>query len=199
MFSSIESLALITLVITIYRFKLKDCFWPAMLVTLVMSIQSLLLREEALANLVPFVNVFLITLLLVTILEVPIQWAFFVSLGGYVASVLLQGLIVEVSFGIFSLKEIKHDPPRGYIFQSVYAACAYLLSKFLYSRGIGFSFNFNKKRFKWERAIVVSTIIVSFCLFGITLYAQEVLLDLAVLSVALTFFLYISVRKEVNR
>ncbi|AJY73675.1 hypothetical protein [Paenibacillus beijingensis] len=197
LFSTLEGIALISVVLCIYRFRLSECFWQIMFTVLIMDLQSFLLREElSLSNFVPIVNVFLISLLLTVILRVPIQWSFFVSVVGYIGYVLLQVAIVGLSFGWLSISEVQHNHIRGYILQAVTALIAYLLSRFLYSRGLGFSFDFDDKRLKWEQAIIYVSIPVVLIAFGLMLYEKEVFLDFLVLTAAMAFFLYYSIRKE---
>lgn len=199
-FSTVEGVALISLVLCLYRFKLSECFWPTMFVVLIMDLQSFILREElSLSNFVPLINAFLIALLLTTVLRVPIHWGFFVSLGGYIGYIIIQALVVELSFGLLSIERAHDNLIIGYFIQTISALIAFYLSHFLYARGIGFSFDFEKQRLRWEKQIVIAIIFLSFFLFGFILYKKEVLLDLLVLSVALSFFLFFSFRKEMIR
>jgi len=199
LFSSLESLALVIVVLTMFRFKLSECWGHAVFVVLIMALQSFFFRVESLDNLVPFVNSIIIALLLTSVLSVPIQWGLFAAIGGYMTSVILQAIIIQISFGAFALETIKDSPWRGYLLQFIFSAIAIWLSKYLYSRGIGFSFDFEKKRFKWERAIVISLIVITLAVFGIILYIQNVLVVLVVMSIAMAFFLTLMVKKEVGK
>ncbi|MFC5649874.1 hypothetical protein ACFPYJ_12215 [Paenibacillus solisilvae] len=199
-FSMFDCLALIIVVLTIYRFRLRDCLWPALLVAGVMSLQSFFLREELsnLSDLVPFLNALILALLLTIFLEVPFHWSLIGSFVGYFLYILLQAGISELSFGFLSVQELHSDPVKGYMFQIIVSVIAFLICKFLFSRGIGLATNF-KKRLKGEPIIVGIAIILATCLFGIMLIKHEVLLDLVLVSVAMVFFLVILIKKEVSK
>lgn len=199
-FSMFDMLALIVVVLTLYRFRLKDCVWPSIFVAGIMSLQSFMLREElALADLVPFIHALLIALLLTVILQVPFHWSVLGTFGGYFLYILLQASVAELSGTLFglSIEDIKDSPSKGYAFQIIVAMIAYFACKFLYSRGIGFATNF-KKRFKYESVIVAAAIVSATLLFGVLLLKQEVLLDLIVVAVAMVFFLIILIKKELS-
>jgi len=199
LFSIIDGLALIVIVLTLYRFKLTDAVWPVLFVALIMSLQSFLLREELdLTNLVPFINTLLIALLLTAVLQIPFHWSVMGVLGGYFIYITLQYVVVEASFGFFTTENLKGNHVRGYIFQIVISTIAYLASKFLYSRGIGIATDF-KKRIKGEKAIVTFAITLAILLFGFVLVKKDIILDLILVAGAMGFFLYILIKKEVAK
>lgn len=195
-FSIIESVCLMALVMSIYRFKLSECPWHVVFTAVIMSLQSYYLREElSLSFLAPILCVVLVTLLLTIILKVPIQWALFVTAVGYFGYVLIQLLIIVLTFGI---NEVSDHPYKGYIVQALSSLVAYLLSRFLYNRGYGFSFEFEKKRLKYERGIINYLIPMLVLVLGYFLYEKDLLVIFFLLVVALIFFLYFSIMKERN-
>lgn len=200
LFSSVESLALIILVLAIYRFRLNECRRVAIFTSIVMALQSYLLRETLpLTDLVPFINAILISLLLTTVLLVPIHWSMFVALCGYVSFVVLQALLIEISFGWLEIEQLRVYPYKGYLLQLVTASLAILLARALYSRGYGFAFDFEAKRLKWEKGIVITMILATLGSFVFVFKANAAIIHLAVLSLAMAVFLYFSFKREATR
>ncbi|MFS0727962.1 hypothetical protein [Paenibacillus sp. 1P07SE] len=196
-FSSLESVAVISIALVLFRYRLREVYKPAILIAMLMAVQSLLLRSEyELASFVPLINAILLALLLTTFLKIPIHWSGFVALGGYIAVVLMQAVIVELSFGWLSVAEVQSNPNKGYLLQSLTALITFLLSRYLYSRGLGFSFEFDQKRLKWEKAIILTIIFGTLMLSGLILYKRDALIDIIALTVAMGVFLYFSVRRE---
>jgi hypothetical protein len=194
-FSMIESFAITAVMLSIFRFKIADYLWAALLINLIMSLQSFVLREElSAAAIVPIINIVLLTFFAMIVVRVPMLWAVIMSFFGSVIVILMQVLIVAVSGQPVSWFQAEAD--RGYFLQTttgvVMIATAYALYKF----GIGFSFHFDNLRFKWERVIIYSLIGVMMIAFGVLASQREVYIDILFLLLALIFFTYYTFRKE---
>ncbi|ASS64702.1 hypothetical protein [Paenibacillus sp. RUD330] len=196
-FGSIEGFALIALVLALYRFKISESYWPVGITVFLMTLQSFLLREELqIAVLVPIVNAIFISLMLTIFLKVPAHWALFVSLAGYVGYIIFQIVISTASFGVFSQAAVEESLFKGYLLQLLTAAPVYYISRYLYSRGLGFSFDFDEKRLKHEGTVIVISVIIVLVSFGFVLYSRDRFLMLVVLLAAMAFFLYYSIIRE---
>lgn len=198
-FSIFEAICLMALIMSIYRFSLKECPWHVVLAATITSLQSYFLREElSLSALAPLLYVVIITLLLNLILSVPLHWSLFVTAVGYFGYAMIQLLVIVLSFGWLSLTETTDHHYKGYIVQLLSGLIAYLLARFLYSRGIGFSFDFKSKRIQFERFITYYLIPAIVLVFGYFLYQRDLLIIFFLLAIAIGYFIYFSIMKERN-
>ncbi|WP_311082597.1 hypothetical protein [Paenibacillus polymyxa] len=78
----------------------------------------------------------------------------------------------------------------------VSAAVGLLISLMLYRKGIGFSPNFKKLKFKEEYGIVITLIILSLISTSIVLYYNEVWLNMIFFALVSGFFIYYAIGKE---
>ncbi|KKC49555.1 hypothetical protein VE23_24985 [Paenibacillus sp. D9] len=196
-FSTIEGVCLVALIMSIYRFALKDCPWQIFFTAIIMSLQSYFLREElSLSFLAPMLYVLLIMLLLNLVLLVPIHWSLFVATVGYFGYALIQLLVMILSFGWISVDEISEHIYKGYILQLISSVIAFGLARFLYNRGLGFSFDFESKRLKSERIITHFLIPILVIAFGYFLYQKDLIIIFLLLAIAIGFLLRYSIMKE---
>lgn len=80
---------------------------------LLMDLQSFYLREDLQTPaFVPLINILLFTLLLATVMKIPLVWSGIISVTGYFLYVLLQVLIVQLSFGVLAVSELQLHPER---------------------------------------------------------------------------------------
>ncbi|MEK0313755.1 hypothetical protein [Cohnella sp. 56] len=199
-FSMIEVFGALTIILALFRYKVVHYLVPAIAVDFVMALQSYTLREElTLSYLSPAINLLLITVFVWLIVRVPLLWSFVVSLLGYIVSVLMQALIIVLSFGYLSPAAAQVMPVRGYILQSITGVVLFVIAQYLYKRGLGLSFRFDPLRHKWERVMVIGFIVVMVVAFSVMLYYREVYFDLLLLLVSLLFFAYYLINKEMQR
>lgn len=194
-FSLIEGLGLFVLMLSIYRLKVTDHLWPALVMILIMSIQSLVMRFEfELAYIVPVINIVLFTFLLAAVWKVSIVWSVIVSITGYLAFGLIQTLMVVSIFG--SAEVVKSSDVNGYILQLITGFITTLLGCLLYKLGFGFTFDFERLRLKFEHFIVVGSIIVFFIIFALVMYENELWINFIFTTCGIALLLYYAVRKE---
>ncbi|AZK47291.1 hypothetical protein [Paenibacillus lentus] len=194
-FSTIEGLGIFALMMTIFKINPLHYIWQALFVVLLMSLQSYLLRSElSLYYLVPITNIMLFIFLVATVVKEPLVGAAIITLIGYTAFSLLQTIIVKVVFD--SIIEPQAILVYGYALQTSSAIAIGLVAWLLYRLGIGFTWSFEKVRFKREDLIVSSTIFVVLIFFTILLYRNEIWSNILFFSITLSYFLYYAVRKE---
>ncbi|MCC3374908.1 hypothetical protein [Cohnella sp. REN36] len=199
LFSCIETIALTSITLTLFRFKFMDYFWQALLINVVMNIQSYFLREQfTLSELVPVINVILLSIFIFAVARVPIIWTFIMSLFGYVFTVVIQSVIVFISGSVAYVTATDLHPIKGHVIQAATGLIVLALSYILYKFGIGFAFQFEKLRFKWEQALILSLIILTMVALGILLYYRVVIVDFSFLFLALLCLAYFAFRKETN-
>ncbi|MGF7050773.1 hypothetical protein J2T13_005323 [Paenibacillus sp. DS2015] len=194
-FSTIEGVGLFVLMLSIFRLKATDYMWQALFMILLMNLQSFFLRNElSLAYIVPLVNIVLFIFLLNTVVKISLVWAGIVSIAGYLAFAIIQTLILLVYFG--SIDAAQSSIGNGYLTQSLSGVISVLIAWGLYKFGIGFTFDFDRFRLKWEGIIVVLLIIIFLLVFTALLYKNELSLNIVFFICSLLFLLYYALIKE---
>jgi len=99
---------------------------------------------------------------------------------------------------IFSIEEIKVDPIKGYTIQLLTGLLGYFIGWSLYRRGLGFAFDFERLRFKWEHMLVIVLIVLFILFLTLMMYSLNVFGSLVGFLVSLLIFLYYSIKKETS-
>lgn len=196
LFSTMESFAAFSLMLSIFRLKATDYAWQAIVVMLIMSAQSYVLREElALAVIVPIISILLYVFLITTVVKVPILWSSIITIIGFSIYGVIQSIILKVVFQNVPTEQLQGSA-QGALLQAVTSAAVLLLSWVLYKFGIGFMADFEKLRFKWEHFIVGGLIVFSLIAVTIMLYYNDVWLNIVFFALASGMFLYYAFKKE---
>jgi len=182
LFSTLEVYAAFVLMMAIFRMNALEYIWQSFIIALLMGIQSYFLREVDLGYIATLINLLCYVLLLTTVVKVSLIWSAIVACIGF----FLYGTIQAVLFTTI----------RGELLQIVTSVLIMALSYVLYRFGIGFALDFDKLRFKGERIIVITVIILSFILMTISLYQHQVWINILFFAVASGLFLYYAIQKE---
>ncbi|CAH1054044.1 hypothetical protein [Paenibacillus pseudetheri] len=194
-FSTIEVFAWCALSMSIFRFKVTDYLWQALVVILIMNLQSFVLRNElSLAYLAPLINILFFTLLYSTIVKISLIGSFSITIVGLAGFGIVQAVLALVFFG--SIDAAQSNLVYGYILQATTAIIVIPLSWFLYRFGYGFSFDFDKFRLKFEQVAVVTTILFFLIAITAVLYVNETWIAIFFFIASLLFFLRYAMRKE---
>ncbi|MEK8215470.1 hypothetical protein [Paenibacillus sp. FSL L8-0463] len=191
-------MGLVTLMITIFRFKIKYYVWPSLTIVIFMSLASFILRNElSLYFVVPIINVVGFMFFIAIIFKQSTVGSAIISITGYFSYGIIQVLLAKLMYG--NMQAIESNIVNGYTLQFVSFFVCSVLSWYLYGHGYGFAVNFfDKFRFKFENIFIVSVIAVTIILFSVIMFK----LDLTAMSIlfltSLIFFLYYSFRKEVQ-
>ncbi|MBW7454130.1 hypothetical protein ACFOLF_30025 [Paenibacillus sepulcri] len=198
LFSIIESIALFSISFTLYRLKFTQYLWPSLIMMIVINLVSFYLRKEvALADYAPVAILVLLVLFMMAVVKIPAFWALIVSLTGLCFFALLQtGLIMQLSFGYLSVQEINSHAWKGYLLQTLTGLIGYLISGFLYKRGIGFSFEFEKPIYKLVTLLVMIIMILIALAFGAVLFIGNLYIATIIYFIGLAFLLYFALKKE---
>lgn len=194
-FSTLEGVGLTALMLSIFRFKLTKFIWPALSTILIMNLQSYVLRNEfSLSFLVPIINVFLFILFITIVLKQPLIGAAIITLTGYFAFGLLEVSLLHIMFG--SISELDSSIINGYILQTTSFVIDTFLAWFLYRHGKGFSFDFEKLRFKRESLLLVVAILLTIIAFIIIMYQLNLNAIGTFFLITLAVYLYYAIKKE---
>ncbi|TKH43418.1 hypothetical protein C1I60_14060 [Paenibacillus terrae] len=196
-FSVVESFAAFVLTLTIFRLKALDFQWQALVVSLLMSCQSFVLREELdLAFLAPVINILLMVLLITTVVKVPLIWSGILSVTGFFVYTLVQTILLVLMYSDVPMSELQGGTAMGSLLQAITSAVVLIASGLLYKFGIGFIAPFDKLRFKWEQNLVVVVIIGALVTVTVIAYLNDVWLNIAYFAMAAGLFLYYALKKE---
>jgi len=197
-FSTFEGFAVFALSLFIFRYNFFKYFWPCLLMNLAINLQSFFIRNElSLTSISPVFNLLIIILFLAIFIRIPILGAAIMSLTGYAAFIALQTLLVIIveNNGI-SMEIIKANTGLVYSIQTLSGIIGVGIGWVLYQFGYGFSYEFLKRRFKWEKVFIVGSLLAFLISLGWMMYYKAVYTNLYILSISLLVFLYYSFRKE---
>ncbi|XEC96009.1 hypothetical protein AB6A23_05435 [Paenibacillus tarimensis] len=199
-FSFVEGISVVYLMLSIYRLRMSEFLFPSLGVILIQCLQSYFLRggDISLPYLVPVVNIFLFVFLLTAIIRIPIIWSCFIAITGYVAYGLIQSLIVFLSFGLVTIELMQSNSVVNYSVMSISSVSAFLIARILFRFGIGFSFDFDKLKFKWERVLLIGIIVTTLVSIAALLQKKDNAIVILFLIISTSFFIYYSIRKETS-
>ncbi|WP_025716071.1 hypothetical protein [Paenibacillus sp. 1-18] len=195
LFSNVETFAAFVLMLTVFRIRALDYVWPALFIGLIMNLQSLVLREEiSLSFFAPTINIVLFTLLITTVVRMPIIWAAIISMTGTFLYTLFQAVIIVMLFGTLTTE--MQSSAEGSLAQAVTSAWVLAVSWFLYKFKIGFTANYENLRFRWEHIFVVVLIIGLLAACTFMFYFNDFFLSILFIALASAMFLYFAFKTE---
>lgn len=164
LFSVIQGLALLTFMLTLFRFNPRYYLIPILVVSVVISISSYFFREQwDMAYLDPFIYLAILIIGTIWMLEVNLLLAVLISFSGYMGFVFIQTLIMLLLkvIGVLTFENLNDS----YHFQTALLSVStsfivILLSWFLFRKGWGFTFSFKKKKNIREITLFVSIILL---------------------------------------
>jgi len=196
-FSMIEGLAVYALTLSIFRFPFMKFIWPIVLMITVTNLQSFFIRDELqLTAISPIINVIITILFLAIFMRIPIVWSMVMTVTGYISFALIQTLIVLLSDGYLSLSQIQDYSWKGYQLQLITGVVGMAIGWLLYKFGFGFSYEFEKLRFKWERVLIIVFLIGFLIGLVIVMYFKVIFTNFLIFAIALFIFLSYSLRKD---
>ncbi|QKS46720.1 hypothetical protein HUB94_19645 (plasmid) [Paenibacillus cellulosilyticus] len=197
LFSIIEGVAIFSFMLYTFRFDLKKYIVPALMVNTLMSLQSYFIREDSsMVFLVVVINFLILVFFMATIVRIPLIWAMFTSFIGYALFIALQTGLLLLSFGRITVHMVQTIPIYGYIIQLLTGVFGFIIMNALYRLGIGFTFDFEKFRFRKEAIVVASLILAAGIPLGVLLYIGDLYINMTFLVICLSIFFYYSLRKE---
>ncbi|WP_020617506.1 hypothetical protein [Paenibacillus daejeonensis] len=196
-FSTIEGLSIYAVALYVFRFDFRKYFWHSLLIIEIINLQNYLTREELISTanmgaIAPIVNLLITALFFTTIVRIPILWSFLMTIVGFASVLVLQTLVLNV---LISFEDIQAAPMKGYIMQFL-PVTLILITAYLYRRGYGFTFDFEKLRFKREHVLIIALIVLFILFLFIVMQLLNVFVGLIGFVISLLIFLIYSFRKE---
>ncbi|OMC71326.1 hypothetical protein BK126_04310 [Paenibacillus sp. FSL H7-0326] len=193
-FSTLESWALFSFIMSIFRYKSLGFIWHIVFLAFLINIQSFVLRNEFdLSFLVPLIVVIIFALFLTIRVRIPIVWATIATVMGYGFYVVLQSVVIWILFGSVANVDSQSD---GYAIQTVTSILTILIGNFLYRLGKGFSFDFDRLRFKFEDATVVVVLVLFFAFTSILFFKNEIWINVLFFALIAGYLAYYALKKE---
>ena len=194
-FSIIETVAVYYLVMALFRFKSRDFIWEALFVSLLINLQSYILRNEfSLAYMVPLITVVIFMFFFKIVVHIPLIWSLIATIFGYAIYAFLQIGMTILLFG--SIAAAQSSLSNGYLLQFASGLIAILASLFIYKIGWGFKFDFERLRFKFEDLLVIGLIITFLILVSVIFYYNQLTILIFFFASIVTFLLYYAIWKE---
>ncbi|MBJ9989894.1 MULTISPECIES: hypothetical protein [unclassified Paenibacillus] len=194
-FSTLETFAIYSLTMSLFRFKTSDYLWQALCITLLANVQSYVMRDElSLAFAAPLITILIYILLYTTVMKIPLAWSAICTILGYALYALIQTVYVLWLFG--SVQEASATDVNSYSLQVVSALTGLGVSWLMYKFGIGFAFDFERLRFKKEHIVLVLLIMVTLVLVEFIFYYNKVWINVLFFACTFGLFLYYTIRKE---
>ncbi|MBE0335134.1 hypothetical protein [Paenibacillus sp. 23TSA30-6] len=194
-FSSVESYAAFSLMLSIFRLKPLEFVWPALFSFLIMNLISFFLREQlSLSFMVPAISTIIFILLITIVVRVPILWAAIIAMTGMFLYTTFQAIVILSLFGSFS-KDMQYSS-AGTVVQIVTSSWIFFFVWILLKFKIGFTAEFERLRFKWEHIVVVLIIIIGLVASSTVMYYNNLLFIILVLALLAGLLLYYAVIKE---
>jgi hypothetical protein len=197
LFSLCEGIAVYAFIFYIFRLNMMHYIWHVLLIVTVTNIQSYVIREElSLLPISPVINLIITILFLIIVIKIPVIWSMVMAITGYIAFVLIQSAIIFLSFGFITPSETHDHIWKTYLGQFLAGVISFTIAWFLYKRGYGFTYEFEKLRLRWERIFILS-VNIAFLLALVAMMAYKVIfINLLVLGIALAVFFVYSLIKE---
>lgn len=195
-FSTFEGMAIYSLALYTFRMDFMRYLWHSIVIIEFINLQNFFTREE-IANasvLAPILNLLITMLFFVAIARVPLIWSMLMTITGFLFYVLLQTILL---FSIFQgVQAVQENPINGYIIQFLTGAIGTLVGRFLYKKGYGFTFDFDKISLRKEKYLIISMIIVFILSLGAMMFYQNLYVNFIGFLASLLVFLYYSIRRE---
>lgn len=192
LFSALEGIGIYFISMSTFRLKPFNNFNAFLPFLVVMILQSYFLRNEVhFESFVPVVSVLLFILFYTLYLRIPLIWSCIIGFVSYTAFGLIQWLLLELVFG--SVEKMNQELYGGYILQTLTAIVLYIISAVLIRYRIGFIADFERFRFKSEKYITISMIVITIIGMVLTAFSNIAML---IIVASFIYFLYFAIKKE---
>jgi hypothetical protein len=198
-FSMVETASFFVFMQYIFRFRPRPYLRESLIVSLVVSVLSFLIREELnIKDYFPFIVLAVFILYVKFVMRVTLFWAILMATISYVLFLIIQAGIVLAYISIrgIALEDIQKISIDQFIGQTITGSILYGISMLLFKKGYGFSFSFEKFRFRGEDILVSIIVVVTFGAIGILFFLNNLLVATAVLLILAAVLLYYGLRKE---
>ncbi|WP_211747493.1 hypothetical protein [Paenibacillus sp. Marseille-Q4541] len=195
-FSAVETLALFSLIMSLFRLKMTDHIGRALIVITLINLQSFLLRNELdVPFLVPVITLLMIVLFFNIIVKIPMLWSLFCTVLSYVIFAVIQSLLLVVIFG--SIETATETAFNGYLLQMVSGAVLILISWIMYKQHFGFKpEKYDRLKIKFEHTVVMTLMILFLILISIIFYMNQIWFNIVFFVMNLGYFFFFAIQER---
>jgi hypothetical protein len=209
LFSTIEVIAVIILMLSIFKYRVMDYIPQILLTSLTMSLISHTIHFEFENNsVVPIVSIIVLFIFVWLAFRVALLYAMIISVVGYVTYGLLQTVIVYILqfTGLVSLDTaLKPYSLLGYLMQLITSIVACLISYQIRKKNFGFNWipysSSAKFRLKGDNIILFITVIVSVFVIGLAFFLfltgyVHLIANFILIFIVLALLFYLASKQE---
>jgi hypothetical protein len=196
-FAMLEGYAVFSLAFFTYRIDLQRYLLPSFIIINLIDLQNYLIREEFRLNwAAPLSNLIIMILFITLYVRIPIIWSVIMSLTGYIALGVIQTAVYYLTFGTYPGSGINLFSWKVHEAQGLSGLIGVAIALLLYKLGYGFTFEFEKLRFRWEKLFITLLIFTFIISLIIMVSYRDYFVNLFVFGIALFLFLIYSLKKE---
>jgi len=199
--SAIEGIAIFTATLSIYRFRIQKYLWQVSIISVLQALISHFLRsEQEFSQFVPIISIGLIIFLIYAFVVNSFFWSVVMAVTGYVYHTFFQTIVVYsmLKLGLATLERIQSNTNDSYIVLILSSAITIITSLFLYNKGLGLSFDFDRFRFKGENGIIMAIIVITIFAIGYIFFKNNLISAGILLAISLLFLLFFLIKKELK-
>lgn len=199
LFSTIEAFAVFITMLHGFRFGITLYFRPIIVASCIFALLSYALREEAhFANYFPIISVLYYSLFPFYVLNTPLVWSLIMSSITAVFVFTLQSviLLVMVNSGMVNMSDWSEQGVHARILQLLFALITIPGSWYLYKRGLGFAFNFDRFRWKADNIVMLLISLSLFACIIISFLNKNIIFVFLITIIMLFIVIYLAIRKE---
>lgn len=209
LFSTLESIGMFILLLTLFRFDIREYFIHTIFASFILSQMSFFLRTVYdFGNIVPLLYVLYMFLFIWLMFQIPVLYAAIMAIIGYITFFLLQGVFIFIVliFDLFPLEEIAPFTLLAYIVQTISFGLSLFISWILGRIRFGFTFIPNKNliiQTKSENTILLVTSLISIIILLINYNwslnsAGHLIFTVILFLVLFLSILYVAVHREMK-
>jgi hypothetical protein len=198
-FSTLENIGIIVLLLSIFKYRVFDYTPQILLTSLIMSMISHTMRFEFNhSNFVPLMIIFSLFLFIWIAFRVSFYYALIITVVGFIASSLLQAILLySLQFiGVLSLKTVEIPYSlEGYMLQATTVLVSFFISFVLRRKNIGFNWvpysRTAKFTLKGDNIILFIVTITSVFAIGLLFYLY-LSGDLKIVAISILFLILLT-------
>ncbi|MDB4867394.1 MAG: hypothetical protein JWR03_1727 [Cohnella sp.] len=206
-FSTLENIAFIYFILTMFRFHVRESMLKFIIVAIVLSLVSNSLLTESLQAVSSLLQAVLMICFVAFFLRVHLFNSLIMVITGYVINFIVQWIIIAMAMHFSGSVEIIPASPKAFIVQAASSSIMCLFGLITYHQKGGFSFIDHESRSKRSKIfvrenrplilLVAFSIVLTF-VANVLLYTQHTpyLIISILLFVALTGLIYICVKRD---
>ena len=199
LFSTIEVMSYCILMLCFFRFEYRRYILEIVLSCILFSVLSYAMRIGLdLSDFFPIVNIVFYSFFAFSVLRVPPIWSIIMSRTTIIAFFIVQTLLMVllIAVGAITMEGVENYQSDAYILQAATALVVFIASVYLYNKGYGFTFSFNKFRWRSENTWMLALMFVTYGLFLVLFFQKDVFYGIIVETVLFAFLMLLSIRKE---